>query len=188
MTDYLYGISLAVQTKNFLLSLGLGFIMGIFYDVFRIIRLCISSKKIVIIIFDLLYCILLCFAFFIFLLTVNEGQFRFYLLMGAGVGFSVYYFSLGAIIFSFSNFLTELIKKWIKRIFAVLLFPFQWIFVRIKSHVDKKFEKSRKRTKKLKNKSKTLLKLYKHLLYNLNVKKRVRVNDASEERRSGTNG
>jgi hypothetical protein len=58
----------------------------------------------------------------------------------------------------------------------------------MKNCIDKKLEKSRKRTKKLKNKSKTLLKLYKHLLYNLNVKKRVRVNDASEEKRSDTNG
>ncbi len=182
MTDYLYGISLAVQTKNFLLSLGFGFLTGILYDFFRIIRLCISSKKIAIIIFDLLYCTLFCLSFFIFLLTVNEGQFRFYLLLGAFVGFFVYYFSLGAIIFSFSKFLTEFIKKWFKRIFAVLLFPFRWIFVRIKSHIDKNFEKSRKRTKKLKNKSKTLLKLYKHLLYNLNVKKGVQVNDASEEK------
>ncbi len=188
MTEYLYGLSLATQTKSFLLSLGLGFIFGIVYDTLRIIRLCISSKKIVIIVFDILYCILFCFSFFIFLLMVNEGQFRFYLLLGSLVGFLVYYFSLGAIIFSFSRFLTEFIKKCVKRIFAVLLFPFQWIFVRIKSHVDKKFEKSRKRTKKLKNKSKTLLKLYKHLLYNLNVKKRVRVYDVSEERRSGTNG
>ncbi len=188
MTDYLYGISLAVQTKNFLLSLGFGFLIGIVYDFLRIIRLCISSKKIAILIFDLIYCICFCFMFFIFLLTVNEGQFRFYLLLGTGVGFSVYYFSLGAIIFSFSKSLTEFIKKWSKRFFSVLCFPFRWFFSRIKGGVHKKLEKSRKRVKKMKNKSKTLLKLNKHLLYNLGVKKRVRVEDESEERRSGTNG
>ncbi len=188
MTDYLYSLSLATQTKNFLLSLGIGFILGIVYDVFRIIRLCISSKKAVIITFDILYCIVLCFTFFVFLITVNEGQFRFYLLLGAGIGFSVYYFSLGAIIFSFSEFLTEFIKKWSKRVFAVFLFPFKWIFSRTKSSIDKKMKKSRKTAKKLKNKSKTLLKLNKHLLYNLNVKKRVRVDDGSEKRRSEENG
>lgn len=181
MTDYLYGMSLATQTKNYLLSMGLGFLMGFIYDGFRIIRLAISSKKIAVIISDLLYCVCCCFGFYIFLLTVNEGQFRFYLLLGAVVGFFVYYFSLGAIIFTFSSFLTNFIKKCFKRIFAVLLFPFRWIYGKIKSYVDKIIKKSRKRTKKLKNNSKTLLKLYKHLLYNLNVKKRVRVNDASEK-------
>lgn len=181
MTDYLYGLSLAVQTRSFLLSLGLGFVLGIIYDIFRIIRLCISSKKFIVILFDVLYCTLACLLFFMFLLTVNEGQFRLYLLMGAGVGFAVYYFSLGAIIFSFSEFLTNFIKKRIKRFFAVLLFPFRWIFSRTKSTIDKKLEKSRKRTQKLKNKSKTLLKVNKQLLYNLNVKKRVRVDDESEK-------
>ncbi len=185
MTDYLYSLSLATQTKNFLLSLGVGFVLGLVYDVYRIIRLSISSRKAVIIVFDIFYCITFCLAFFVFLLTVNEGQFRIYLLLGTGIGFSVYYFSLGVIIFSFSEFLTEFIKKWIKRVFTVFLFPFKWIFSRTKSLVDKKMKKSRKTTKKLKNKSKTLLKLNKHLLYNLNVKKRVRVDDASEKRRSG---
>lgn len=188
MTDYLYGLSLAVQTKNFLLSLGLGFLMGIFYDVFRIIRLCISSKKIAVLIFDLLYSVLFCFVFFIFLLTVNEGQFRFYLLLGSAVGFSVYYFSLGVIIFCFTSFLTESIKKWIKRILSVFIFPFRWIYSKMKSRVCKIVEKSQKRGKKLKNKSKTLLKLNKHLLYNLSVKKQLRENDVSGKRRSGTNG
>ncbi len=188
MTDYLYSLSLATQTKNFFLSLGIGFILGLVYDAFRIIRLCISSKKSVVVFFDILYCIVFCLAFFTFLITVNEGEFRVYLLIGTFIGFAVYYFSLGAIIFSFSEFLMEFIKKWIKRIFTVILFPFRWIFSRMKSLVDKKMKKSRKTTKKLKNKSKTLLKLNKHLLYNLNVKKRVRVNDIFEKRRSGDNG
>lgn len=181
MTDYLYGLSLATQTKSFLLSLGLGFIMGLVYDAFRIIRLSVSDKKIAIIITDILFSIIFCLCFFIFLITVNEGQFRFYLLLGTGIGFAIYYFSVGAIIFSFIRMLTDFIKKWTKRFFAVLLFPFRWIFSRMKSLIDKKLEKSRKITKKLKNKSKTLLKLNRHLLYNLNVKKRFRVNGGSEK-------
>ncbi len=179
MTDYLYGLSLAVQAKNFLLSLGIGFILGFVYDAFRIIRLCISSKKVVFIVSDILYCVAFGFSFFIFLIMTNQGQFRFYLLFGACIGFAVYYFSLGAIIFSFSEFLTELIKKWIKRIFAVFIFPFKWIFGKTKSLIDKKIKKSRKTTKKLKNKSKIHLKLHKHLLYNLNVKKHIREDDES---------
>lgn len=177
MTDYLYGLSLATQTKNFLLSLGLGFIMGIFYDLFRIIRICISKSKIAVIISDVLYCIFLCFATFLFCLTVNEGQIRFYLLLGEAIGFCVYYFSLGAIIFSFSSFLVDFIRKWLKRIFSVLLFPFNWIFIRMKRLFDEFLKKGRKRGKNLKNKSKTLLKVNKHLLYNLCVKKQNQVDD-----------
>ncbi len=181
MTDYLYGLSLATQTMNFLLSLGVGFVLGIVYDSFRILRICISSRKIVIILFDIIYCIFFGLAFFLFLLTTNEGQFRFYLFVGSGVGFSVYYFSLGVIIFSFSELLTEFTKKWIKRIFSVFIFPFRWIYSRTKRFIDKKIKKSRKTTKNIKNKSKIHLKLYKHLLYNLNVKKQFRADDGSEK-------
>ncbi len=170
MTEYLYGLSLATQTKNFLFSLGLGFIMGIFYDVFRIIRISISQKKIVVIIFDVLYCIFLGFSDFIFFITVNEGQIRFYLLCGELMGFAVYYFSLGAIIFSLSEKIIEFIRNSLKRFFCVLIFPFKWIFTRLRSVCNKILKKGRKRSKKLKNKSKFLLKVDRYLLYNLNGK------------------
>jgi spore cortex biosynthesis protein YabQ len=177
MTDYLYGLSLATQTKSFLLSLGLGFIMGFFYDLFRIIRLTISKKKVFIVVFDLLYCIFLCFVSFIFWMTVNEGQFRFYLLLGEAVGFAVYYFSLGVVIFTFGEKLVGVIKQCLIRFFRVLFFPFHWIFKRLKGVFDEFLKKGKKRSKKLKNKSKILLKVNKHLLYNHNVKKQNQVND-----------
>ena len=110
MTDYLYGLSLATQTKNFLLSLGFGFIMGILYDLFRIVKISISKGKLATIISDILYCIFLCFALFLFCLTVNEGEIRLYLLLGSMAGFFVYYFSLGVIIFSFSEKIIAFIR------------------------------------------------------------------------------
>ena len=177
MTDYLYGLSLATQTKNFLFSLGLGFVMGLFYDVFRIIRICISKKKSVVVAFDILYCVFLCFATFIFALTVNEGQIRFYLLAGEAIGFAVYYFSLGAIIFSISEFLVDKVKRCFKKIFKTLFSPFKWIFNGTRVVFNKFLKKGRKRSENLKNKSKFLLKVNRHLLYNLNVKKQNQVDD-----------
>lgn len=172
MTDYLYGLSLATQTKNFLLSLGFGFIMGIFYDLFRIIRISISKGKIATVISDILYCVFLCFALMLFCLTVNEGEIRLYLLLGSLAGFFVYYFSLGVIIFSFSERLITIIKKIIKSIFNVISFPFRFIFGKLRKLFNNMSAKSRKNTKNIKNKSKFLLKVNKLLLYNLFVKMR----------------
>ena len=123
MTDYLYGLSLATQTKNFLLSLGFGFIMGILYDLFRIVKISISKGKLATIISDILYCIFLCFALFLFCLTVNEGEIRLYLLLGSMAGFFVYYFSLGVIIFSFSEKIIAFIKAIIKSVFKSVFKP-----------------------------------------------------------------
>ena len=181
MTDYLYGLSLASQTRGFLLSLGFGFIMGIFYDLFRIIRIIISKGKLATIISDILYCIFLCFSLFLFCLTVNEGEIRVYLLLGASAGFCVYYFSLGAIVFSFSERIIGFIKKLFLRIFKIVSFPFVFIFGKLRNLFSKLFAKQRKNTKNLKNKSKFLLKVNKRLLYNLFVKKQHTVNRENEE-------
>ncbi len=171
MTDYLYGLSLATQTKNFLLSLGFGFIMGIFYDLFRIVRISISKGKVATVISDIFYCVFLCFSLMLFCLTVNEGEIRLYLLLGSLAGFFVYYFSLGVIIFSFSERLISFIKKIIKSIFNVISYPFRFVFGKIRKLFNNLSTKSRKNTKNIKNKSKFLLKVNKLLLYNLFVKK-----------------
>ena len=171
MTDYLYGLSLATQTKNFLLSLGFGFIMGILYDLFRIVKISISKGKLATIISDILYCIFLCFALFLFCLTVNEGEIRLYLLLGSMAGFFVYYFSLGVIIFSFSEKIIAFIKAIIKSVFNIISYPFRFIFGKMRKIFNNLWVKSRKNTKNIKNKSKFLLKVNKRLLYNLFVKK-----------------
>ena len=188
MTDYLYSLTLAQQTKGFLLSLGFGFIMGIFYDLFRIIRICISRGKVAIIISDLLYCIFLCFCTFAFCLTMNEGEIRLYLLTGEAIGFAAYYFSLGAIIFSFSEILIEFIKKVCKWTFNAFSFPFRWLFEKLRVNFDKILKKSRKNGKKIKNKSKFLLKVNKHLLYNLFDNKQNPVDAVQIEREEVDNG
>lgn len=172
MTEYLYSISIARQTQIFLFSLGFGFIMGIFYDLFRILRLCISAKKVSFIIFDVLYCILLCFCSFLFILSINEGEVRFYILIGEGIGFAVYYFSLGIIVFSVSERIVNFFKKLFGMLFKVIFFPFVWIFKRTAKVFNKLFKKSRKNTENIKNKSNFLLKVNKHMLYNLYNSKR----------------
>lgn len=181
MTDYLYGLSLAQQTKGFLLALGMGFILGILYDIIRIIRISISRGRIAVIICDIFFCVLACFCTFLFCLTINEGEIRLFLILGELVGFFTYYFSLGAIIFSYSEKIINFIKKLVRSILGVILFPFKWIFGIIRKQINKLLKKSRKNGKKLKNKSNFLLKVNKHLLYNLFVKKRNQVDGKETE-------
>ncbi len=163
MTDYIYSLSLASQTKGFLFSLGFGFIMGAIYDVFRLVRISISRGRKTQIIFDVTYFILLAFLTFIFFITINEGEIRIYLLLGEAIGFAVYCLSLGTIVFAFG-------EKWIEKIqsFLFLLFsPLKKMLIKIRCFLVKRTQSG----KKPENKSKIHLKLNKHLLYNLSVKK-----------------
>lgn len=170
MTDYIYSLSLAEQTKGFLLSLGFGFLMGIFYDLFRIIRISISKSKKIVLVFDLLYCVFLGFCSYLFFLVVNEGDIRAFLMLGEGIGFAIYYFSLGVVVFTASEKIVNTTKKVLFKVFQVVFFPFRWTFKKLKNLLEKFSKKWRKKGKKIKNKSKFHLKLHKHLLYNQSVK------------------
>ena len=180
MTDYLYSLSLAQQTKCFLLSLGFGFIMGIFYDLFRIVRISLSRGKAAIIVFDIVYCVFLCLCTFVFCLAVNEGEIRGYMMIGEAVGFLVYYFSLGVFVFSATERIIGFIKGFFVSVFKIISFPFRWIGGKLCKFIDKILKKSRKKAQKMKNKSKFLLKVNKHLLYNLNVKKQNSAENSGE--------
>lgn len=180
MTDYIYSLSLAQQTKSFLLSLGFGFIMGIFYDLFRIVRISISKSSKTVLPFDLAYCVFLAFASYLFFLTVNEGDIRAFLLIGEGIGFAVYYFSLGVVVFSASEKIVCGIKSFVSLIIKMFLSPFRWIFNKLQKVLGKFSKKLRKNSKKIKNKSKFHLKLHKHLLYNQSV--RLAKNGNSQEK------
>lgn len=170
MTDYIYSLSLADQTKGFLLSLGFGFLMGILYDFVRIVRISISKSKKLILVFDLLYCIFLGFCSYVFFLVVNEGDIRGFLLLGEGIGFAIYYFSLGIVVFAASEKIVDSIKRFVLKFFKIVLFPFVWVFKKLKTLLEKFAKKWNKKSKKIKNKSKFHLKLHKHLLYNQGIK------------------
>lgn len=172
MTDYIYSLSLATQTKGFLLSMGFGFIMGILYDFVRIIRLAVNRGKALQIASDILYFILLGFLTFLFCLIINEGEIRLYILVGEAMGFGIYYFSLGAVIFSVSEKIIGLIKKTAKTVFGVLIFPFCFCYKKIRDILVPCVKKLGKSRKNIENKSKFLLKVNTRLLYNLNVKKK----------------
>ena len=51
----MYSVEQSEQTLIFVASLGVGFLLGILYDIFRALRLSFTKGKAAIVIFDLLY-------------------------------------------------------------------------------------------------------------------------------------
>ena len=102
--------SIASQVFVFMYSLGLGVLLGITYDIFRIIRMIINSKSIAVFIQDVLYFIISGVITFLFVLGVNSGNSRFYILAGEGIGWIVYHITIGEIIYRSSNRIVKNIK------------------------------------------------------------------------------
>lgn len=107
--------------------LGVG--LGILYDVFRIIRMLINTRNITIFLQDIIYFIVSGLVTFLFVLGINEGQSRFYILAGEGIGWIAYHITLGEKIYHCSENIVKMIRnkfrdfsnniyRYIKKIFS----------------------------------------------------------------------
>lgn len=106
----MYTLSIAFQTRVFLLALGFGFLLGILYDVFRTVRLLLGGRRFLFF-QDVLYLVTITVATFIFNLVVNEGRMRAYSLLGQAIGFLIYYFALGTVAIRVSAAVVNTVKR-----------------------------------------------------------------------------
>ena len=159
--DYIQGLS--VQTEIFLLSLGFGFLLGIFYDVFRTLRLIISRSAGFTVFMDILYFVACTFLVFFFNLVVDEGKIRLYVLFGDLMGWLIYYFSFGEISVRLSNRIILSVRK----LFYAVSKPFLRLGYRLKRKNKKYVSFFKKIIKKFNKNSKFNLQKYKGLVYNL---------------------
>lgn len=70
----MYMLTIADQTRLFLLALGLGFLLGIVYDLFRVVRMAFTMRRVGVFIQDVLFFLTCAAATFLFLLAVNQGR------------------------------------------------------------------------------------------------------------------
>jgi hypothetical protein len=88
------------QTTGFLYSAGLGFALGIVYDLIRILfYLLTGSDKKSLIVWDIIYLLICLGSTFIFLLVMCSGEVVLYALIGEIIGWVIYHFSVSALIF-----------------------------------------------------------------------------------------
>ena len=120
----MYMLTIADQTRLFLLALGLGFLLGIVYDLFRVVRMAFTMRRVGVFIQDVLFFLTCAAATFLFLLAVNQGEIRGFIIAGEGLGFLIYYFSFGLLAVRVSSFLVHAIH----RLFFVISVPFRALF------------------------------------------------------------
>ncbi len=147
------------QWEIFIKSVVLGIILGGCYDALRVLRTVVRFGKRLFVISDFLYCLWAAFLTFSFLLNENFGIPRFYIFLGAALGFSGWYFSLGKI----NMFLAKKLRKVLKAV----LRPFVKIFRKILKNAENRLGKTKIFFRKEIDKRKTLLKKKSGLVYNI---------------------
>ena len=89
---YLQGVD--EQLKIFLYSLGMGAILCMLYDIFKALRVMMNFGSKLIFLQDLIYSVFASILTFLYLLLMNNGRVRLYILLGEVLGFLTYYFTL----------------------------------------------------------------------------------------------
>lgn len=173
----MYMLTIADQTRLFLLAIGLGFLLGVVYDLFRVVRMAFTMRRAGVFIQDVLFFLVCAAVTFVFLLAVNQGEIRGFIIAGEVLGFLIYYFSLGLLAMRVSSFLVHATQ----RIFHLISVPFRALMRLLKRLFGKIGISVKKTSKKIAKKSKFNLKHDKTLLYNLVKKAGVRKQQKRKE-------
>lgn len=148
----MYTVAPREQALIFLASLGVGFILGVVYDLLRALRLSITKSKPAIIVFDLLYFFIVAFASFVFILAANKGEVRSYIIIGELIGAVAYYFSFGITVIKITDRFVRLLRRVYAFVFKAVTLPFRLLkrlFTRLFSKIKLIFKKSEKKSQKI---------------------------------------
>lgn len=154
----MYLTDIATQLKNIMPAVGLGFCLGVFYLIIRFMRLLVFNSKAVIFVTDVLFIVCCTLSSFLLFAAVNNGHIRFYLVVAEVLGYCVFSFTFGEMLFRFFEKIVHIIR----RIFSPVLIPLKAL-KRKCTDIKKKIPEN---TENFKNKLKKLLKRQADVVYN----------------------
>ena len=133
------------QLYELFLSCGLGFLLGLYYDCFRLLRRFSRVPKFGVFLLDILFFATAAVSVFLFSLAMTEGEVRGYSLAGCMIGFFAYRCTVGRLLLRSLN----VVMRTLRRIFSVVVKPFAWLFGKVRKFYKKIAKKSEKFFKKV---------------------------------------
>lgn len=131
-------ISQKLLALALLYSAVVGTVLGVLYDIFRIIRVAMKpspgmSPKLrsfydavgdtVIFIEDILFAFIAALVVAVFLFHVNDGQLRWFVLAGAAVGFFLYYMTVGRLVLLCAGAIISFVKAVLGFLLRITIIP-----------------------------------------------------------------
>jgi len=115
------------QLYSFLLYLISGIIIGIFFDIFRILRKAFNTPDIITYIEDILFWILTGSFLLVILFKFSDGQLRIYQIIGTLAGVIIYMISISKFFIKINVKIIITIKKVLYQILKIILYPIKFI-------------------------------------------------------------
>ena len=137
-------LSMSGQAWLFLSTVGVGVLIGMFYDAFRVLRRTAPHLALAVQLEDLFFWIIVTGSMFYFMLSQNFGEVRLFSLMGAGCGAALYFATVSRYVIKFSVVVINFCKKVFATAFRIITFPFRVVFSWISPPIKKFVSKRRK--------------------------------------------
>ena len=114
------------QTALFLLSVVMGAVIGVIYDVFRAVRAAFPfmRKTIPTVVCDILFMLIAGMIVYIFSLLFAGGEVRGYYWLGSALGMIIYLMTAGTVVIGVIRWVSKLIYRLICRLWLVFTKPF----------------------------------------------------------------
>ncbi|MDQ5983804.1 MAG: hypothetical protein RUMPE_00833 [Eubacteriales bacterium SKADARSKE-1] len=125
-------VTLIDQISNFFFSVIFGAILGIILDIFKIIGVIFRFSEKKIFWRDIIYFSLIGVLSFLFIVAVNMGELRVYIIAGELVGWIIYHFTLGNKVVKKATLIINFFKKSFLKILLMLPKPKKPEFYKIK--------------------------------------------------------
>jgi len=111
-------LSMSGQAWLFLTTVAAGFIIGLVYDIFRILRKAFRHRQWAVQLEDILFWVAGALLMFYFMLQSNYGEIRFFTIMGAALGMVIYFCSLSLVVMRVASAVIDIIRRVLRFLFA----------------------------------------------------------------------
>ncbi len=125
------------QTLLFLIFTINGVLIGIIFDIFRILRKTIKTSDLVTYIEDFLFWIITSVILLYSIFTYNNGELRFFMFLAVILGFAVYLFTISSYLIKINVKIINTVKKIFLKLFEIIYKPFIKIFKILKKVIFK---------------------------------------------------
>ncbi len=115
------------QVYLFFIFIANGVLIGILFDIFRILRKSFKTSDFVTYIEDFLFWILTGFSILYFMFVFNNGEIRLFMFLGIAVGITLYMLIFSSFLIKINVTIITFLKKIISKVIGVILIPFKFI-------------------------------------------------------------
>lgn len=121
----MFELDIGQEFYIFLIAINQGLLIGLIYDINKLLRYNFKRKRIRTFIEDLLFWIIIIGIFFIFILQNTDGIVRGYIILGFLIGYLIYIKFISKYNFPLINKIFQLILKGINEIINIIGYPFK---------------------------------------------------------------